>query len=550
MRVSRLYGSVRAAASDGRPYRDPDLDPMNQLTVGLLLVAGLTCTAMGQSSLGTVSVVQTTPADAPPGTAVASVISSPNGALNVKAFGALGNGSHDDATNLQTAFDAGCSSGAGVFLPAGNYLSSVSLSINYDNCSIRGGNGATITFFGATDGLVLAERHYIYLGGFKLSTTSASAGKALSITHSDRSHYENLFIASSGSGRWSYGVWTSNAQSSMYTGIIIYQSATVGIHLEYNSGGNTWIIPQVTGTSGVGTITTALEIGAGSSNRWYYPIFQGYFATAVISASGVDSSFFGLHLENTNISPSSGYDVHLLGAMTNTSFSAVQGGSFGVGTDGSTVRNFTVSNSEVRSITLGSGVQSSSIVFSRIDTRLTDSGSGNRQIGIYLGSANAMDKIPGVPIWHLLDLKKIANGVAGCANTNGCWTVAIDGGTAGTPVPAASSFTQNITLFQLPAWGYIDTFSINTQTACTGTTTAKTGIGTISSDALYSPKIYDISAAPSNTVIPGAQGATMQGSTSFAAQQVVASLVTTGSNVDHLIAGCRIWYFLKYTTMK
>lgn len=49
--------------------------------------------------------------------------------INVRQYGALGNGSHDDTAGLQRAFDAAKSDGRAVYMPAGDYMISDSLDI-------------------------------------------------------------------------------------------------------------------------------------------------------------------------------------------------------------------------------------------------------------------------------------------------------------------------------------------------------------------------------------------------------------------------------------
>jgi hypothetical protein len=139
-----------------------------------------------------------------------------------------------------------------------------------------------------------------------------------------------------------------------------------------------------------------------------------------------------------------------------------------------------------------------------------------------------------VPAWALYALLAIANGVNGCANPNGCWQV---NGVLG--ANKAAGLTQDVVLFQLPVKGKVSDWRIKTNTACTGTATANTGLGVTGSNVLFRAQTYDIQAAPGNTNLT--EGPTAgAGSGTSAAINVVASLITTVNNVDQLVAGCAL----------
>jgi hypothetical protein len=162
------------------------------------------------------------------------------------------------------------------------------------------------------------------------------------------------------------------------------------------------------------------------------------------------------------------------------------------------------------------------------------------------GVLAAFNAAPGgtVPAWKKYALVAIANGVNGCANANGCWQV---NGVLG--ANRAASLTQDVVLFQLPVNGYVDDWRIKTAAACTGTTTATTGLGTTDNNVYYRAATYDIQAAPSAT--NKSDLVSVVGSTSTAAVNVVASLVTTAAIqfVDTLAAGCAVDYWVKWAVL-
>lgn len=137
-----------------------------------------------------------------------------------------------------------------------------------------------------------------------------------------------------------------------------------------------------------------------------------------------------------------------------------------------------------------------------------------------------------VPAWQKYTVTKIANGVSGCANANGCWQV-----NSGTPVNAAAGLIQDVTLFQLPANGFVHNARIKSATACTGTTTLTTTLGTTASDVFFISGLYDLKVAVSATNITNAL-LLKTGSDTAAATNIVAGLISTVENIDQAAAGC------------
>jgi hypothetical protein len=145
--------------------------------------------------------------------------------------------------------------------------------------------------------------------------------------------------------------------------------------------------------------------------------------------------------------------------------------------------------------------------------------------------------------WARYTVTKIANGVNTCANANGCWQV---NGVYNSIASAA--LTQNITLAGIPANYYVEALRMKTATACTGATTANTGIGTDDNAQYWYPHAYNIAAAvsTSNKIDAlAAPGSTDAGIT----LNILANLITTGSNIDQLVTGCSVDYWLKYSIL-
>lgn len=140
-----------------------------------------------------------------------------------------------------------------------------------------------------------------------------------------------------------------------------------------------------------------------------------------------------------------------------------------------------------------------------------------------------------LPIWSAYTLTAISNGSNGCINANGCWQV---NGVLGANKSAA--LTQAITLFQLPASGFVSNFRIKSVIACTGTSTLRSGLGTATGPDFFMVSAstgYDLQAVVFatniTTVLPLAVG-----STTTAAVNLVANLTSTSGNIDQIAAGC------------
>ena len=140
------------------------------------------------------------------------------------------------------------------------------------------------------------------------------------------------------------------------------------------------------------------------------------------------------------------------------------------------------------------------------------------------------------PVWSKYTLTAIANGVNGCANANGCWQV---NGVLGASKSAA--LTQDVTLFQLQANGWVDSVRMKTALAFTGTTTLTGTIGTATNNVFYLSTLFDLKAAVSATNFVPTTGLTVGlGSTTTAAVNIVVGLIATVNNIDQIVAGSSV----------
>lgn len=273
-----------------------------------------------------------------------------------------------------------------------------------------GSGSTTLLFTGATDGLKQSNFGRLDIRGFTLSTSSATAGKALRLETGSRGQTIDIQISKSGSGRWAYGWWTNNWQTSnFYATRIDNNSCTVGVHHEYASNANHFFGLEVIGSSGAGTIERAVEMDADNSLAAGRVVFetyfhggtlQGYFTKSLFYSDGVAPLMDSFHLENTNAAPTDGADVFLTGGIVNPRFINMEGGSFI--TSGST-RNIHISG-QVGVITLATGCQQG-----LISARYTSLSDADGQVTIVGSSLDTGAGVPAIVNGTTLQVKD--NGV-------------------------------------------------------------------------------------------------------------------------------------------
>jgi len=148
-----------------------------------------------------------------------------------------------------------------------------------------------------------------------------------------------------------------------------------------------------------------------------------------------------------------------------------------------------------------------------------------------------------IPAWKKYSLLAIANGVNGCASANNCWQV---NGVYNSDKAAA--LTQDVVLFQLPAKGKVLDWRIKSNTACTGNTTLKTGLGITGSNVIFRAQTYDLMAAVADANV--SEGPTAVPATStHAAVNVLGSLIATVSNISSTAVGCAVDFWVLWSVL-
>lgn len=327
-----------------------------------------------------------------------------NAVFNVKDFGAFGDNSHNDVTAVNAAITAASVAGGIVYFPPGIYVLNAAITIAHNGVVVRGSGriNTVLAFTGATDGVVLADAislQRVVLEDFTVQTSNAGGLKAIKAdfhTAGGPEHIiRNIAIDRTGSGRWTHGFFGNNFQTSALYNVKVLQSATVGFRFENFCNATNVYNCEVVGSSGVGTITRAVEVINTLDLFWFGGTFQGYFTQALLytDASGIHAK--GIHFENTNVAPSDGADI-VINAGINSTFNGVQGGSMLVGVGAGVVRNVTIMQSEFGAVTFGTAAGGCGIGFSRVGS-ITDNTGGSNW---FFANSNAVgtvyaNKIPG-----------------------------------------------------------------------------------------------------------------------------------------------------------
>ena len=165
----------------------------------------------------------------------------------------------------------------------------------------------------------------------------------------------------------------------------------------------------------------------------------------------------------------------------------------------------------------------------------------------WLAAAPLLAQQQGLPTWRKYSLVAIANGVNGCGNPNGCWQV---NGVLGANKVAdlgQDVILQTVPGHALPARAHVTDYRIKLATRCTGAATALSGLGTSAPkggvNTLYRAIDYNIDQAVADTAIATGPP-TVSGSDTHASIDVCASLATTVNNIDQLVAGCAVDYWI------
>lgn len=286
-----------------------------------------------------------------------------DGFWNVKWWGAKGDGVTDDTAAIQAAVDYANNQGGGtVRVPTGTYICTSAITL-YDLVNVEGaGKSCTILrFTAATNGFYAASPPYLRIKITDLQLQAANAACLSAIKLDGTANggiaclIENIEISSLTlfTHFWDYGIWLSNIQVSRIVGVRCYIAGQVGAHLEYGCNQTNFYNCEFVGYSGSSTTRAIEATAAGGAFEFhmYGCTLQGHWDASLIYANTIAVKAFGLHLENTNATPSDGADVYVVGTV-NSSFAGLQGGS--ILTSG-TMRNLVISHSEVAAITIGTG---------------------------------------------------------------------------------------------------------------------------------------------------------------------------------------------------
>lgn len=172
-----------------------------------------------------------------------------SGALNLRWFGAKGDGVTDDAVPLQATVDAAITLGKCVFIPEGTYLTTVNIAIN-DNVEIYG--------VGKVKSQILAGVGCTKI--FECSITPVDLARSL---------FQGLFLNCDGNA--DYGIYGDDVQHTTFRDLIVHGANVYGLHVgaydtyfdnvesAFNSGGGIHL-PANTNVNSV--VLTACKIFA------------------------------------------------------------------------------------------------------------------------------------------------------------------------------------------------------------------------------------------------------------------------------------------------
>lgn len=236
--------------------------------------------------------------------------------VNVKTYGATGDGTTDDTEAIQNAIDAVASGGGVVYLPEGTYKLSSALTVNSD-LHLRGaGDACTILVQSATDenGLTGVDVSRLAVTNLKLLGPASGTGIGISLSRSTNdaitySTFADLYVASFGGD----GINISNPIVSTFSRVICETNGGHGFNLHGVEGGAagtscSLMSCYANGNTGTGIrlfkmVYTSLSGCAADSNATGYEIdtcqsvaLSGCGAESQVGDSFVVSAGFGVTL--------------------------------------------------------------------------------------------------------------------------------------------------------------------------------------------------------------------------------------------------------------
>jgi hypothetical protein len=215
--------------------------------------------------------------------------------VNVKDFGAVGNGVADDTAAIQNAFNYAQSTGYSlVKIPSGRYSITSNITINNSfNILIRGeGKGVTNLIFNNNSGIIVNAASFSQLNTFGICSLTLSAnqqgGTAISVSNSTAIESETLFEdleISSFSGihqtspltYWEKGIETSNLRFCTFNNISIWGGeAGSGVDRVYPTDK---AISMSGNTVNFNFIFNNLKITSCTYGLYIYGFLEGVYAT-------------------------------------------------------------------------------------------------------------------------------------------------------------------------------------------------------------------------------------------------------------------------------
>lgn len=177
------------------------------------------------------------------GTPVAQNDPRLNTVINVRSWGALGNGTQDDTAAIQAALNA-ATNGETVFFPEGTYKVSATLTHAGPLGLVGVGQGRTwIEWSGSGNAIQLSlstpNVDYLLVSSFTINTTRADAGTAISAVWTTpgaggwpHAVVEDLEITRSGTGVWQRGLLLGEAWKSTVRTVTIWTGSGQGVGVE------------------------------------------------------------------------------------------------------------------------------------------------------------------------------------------------------------------------------------------------------------------------------------------------------------------------------
>ena len=215
------------------------------------------------------------------------------GVINVREFGATGDGTTDDTAALTAAVAAG--QGKTIHFPAGTYKITSALTLTGWGTRVTGvGAESVLAVAAAVDGLVITN-FWASVANLYLVSHHATAAAAIRLT-AGAANFQNVWIASSTGCTWSKGYH--------YDGDTVGHTTVVGGHVQGNIGGGITTLFYLDTLSGGNAFVNALGTGhasgtatargvyslRGGSFSWVGGVLEGGFSQAVVDIDGTVGS--------------------------------------------------------------------------------------------------------------------------------------------------------------------------------------------------------------------------------------------------------------------